>query len=476
MASAESVENTIRQRTAGFTIPAKLQAMNGSITEAIADLLQASPDANTRSVVATGLVFSLWQNMSRRQTPRYPSLLFLRENTQTADPVDSCLKGLATEPSAWKPEVQKSGPFAYGSPELAPQEMCRILAARKKTGPLTLLNKNHIEGLAEAFFAAQQTGFGRGQYRPYSQSWQEEFGFLSDPDEGVILRLESDRDKERFIEHLHSPKLILERGDGIGSGLVMKPKPLALSGSLKVSDWDAVSANRLTFLTRPVICLPHLTDVPIISPTLPRLEYLFTIWGARNPLIKKVSDPSLIPNTALASQYLEVLRHRLIHLNSSYDYSIQRLVRELFSVCQVISKVAATSDSQDTKIREEPILWDLYHNTLRSIAIGVEALTWHRIGFPSKDIDADANKVLTILRDHQSLSPRDIQRKARLSSASLRDRILENLELEGLAKVEGKSVQATAFTDFTEALYQNPKFPAPPSCWQLLQEKQRKAE
>lgn len=89
MASAESVENAIRQRTAGFTIPAKLQAMNGSITEAIADLLQASPDTNTHSVVATGLVFSLWQNMSRSQTPRYPSLLFLRDDTQTADPVDS---------------------------------------------------------------------------------------------------------------------------------------------------------------------------------------------------------------------------------------------------------------------------------------------------------------------------------------------------------------------------------------------------
>lgn len=219
-----------------------------------------------------------------------------------------------------------------------------------------------------------------------------------------------------------------------------------------------------------MIFLPHLGKDAINTPSLPRLDYLFTIWSARNPLIGNVSDPSLMPN-ALAHQYLEILRHRLIHMNSAYDYSVQRLVRELLSVCLDISKVAASSDSENAEGKAEAIRWDLYHNTLRSIAISVEALTWHRIGLPSTGIDADINKVLTLLREKGSLSPRDIQRKARLANATLRDRILERIESEGLMEVDGKTVQATTFSNFTKALYQNPKFHAPPSCWELLKEK-----
>lgn len=210
-----------------FTVPPKLQAMGGSILDAIADLLHATPDANTRSAVATGLVFGLWQKMSRNQTPRYPSLLLLREDKQSTDPIDSLVKALATSPSAWEPKVQKCGPFAFGTLELAPLKMRQMVAARTKTGQLTPINQDHIKQIEDTFYAAQQTGFGTGRHRPYSQAWHEEFGLLSDPNEGVILRLESDYDKEQLKQHLHGPMPVLStaRESGANSRYRRNPSP-----------------------------------------------------------------------------------------------------------------------------------------------------------------------------------------------------------------------------------------------------------
>ncbi|MDQ8190228.1 hypothetical protein [Roseibacillus persicicus] len=459
-----------------FTVPPKLQAMSGSLLEPIAELLRATPDTHIRTAVATSFVFSLWQTMSRGNTPRYPSLLLIREDTKLDDPVDSLIKALVTNPSAWEPRIQERGPFAFGTPESAPIRMRQLVENRKKLGRATPINQDQVKQLEATFFAAQQTGFGTGRYRRYSQSWQKDLGFLSNPDGGLILRLESDEDRKQLKQHLHGLEPVLERGEGIGSGLAMQAKAIAFSGSLGLADWGPISAARLASLSRPVLCLPHFGKDPIRPANFPSLEYLHTVWGSSNSSINKVSDPALTPSSPLAQLYLKALRHRLIHMDATYDYSIQRLVRELYSVCLEISKVAACNESKPSEGKAEAILWDLYHNTLRGIAISVEALTWHRIGFPPTNIDADFNKVLTLLRKNKPLSPRDIQRKGRLSDASYRDRILARLESESLIKVEGKSVQATTFTDFTKALYQNPKFPAPPSCWQLLQQKQRAAE
>ena len=449
-----------------FVLPSKLIDLGESKLKALADFTtQSSKVPDTQTVAITSLVMSFWQSANRNTVPRFPSLLLVRNNTNNDDPVDSSIKSITMDWEYWKPAVQKQGHYIAGSIKGAPSRMKTCIQDHEKIDPQSEFDQQRLAQLEQHFHAAQRTGFGHGRFRPYSQAWHREFGFLSGTDDSVILRLESSNDIKLLHDHLRSEEPLLENGTGIGKGLRSKSKAIALSGSLREKDWDKISASRMTNLGRPLIALPHSTEAPLTVPNKQALSYLCTLWNRAKP--SPVAAPTVLPGSEFCQSYLSHLRQLLFHLPASYDFAIQRMVRELFSVCLEVTKLAASEEEFELN-EPNALMWDLYHHTFRGILIGLESLKWHRLGArPDKDLDL-LNKVLTLVRKNKTISLRDIQRKARLKSAAQRDQLIAKLNSEGLIQIEGKKVNATSFSDFTRTLYTDPRFVRPLSCWELL--------
>lgn len=139
------------------------------------------------------------------------------------------------------------------------------------------------------------------------------------------------------------------------------------------------------------------------------------------------------------------------------------MTRELLSLSNGVVRLAAQLSSTAEPKEVEAILWDLFNHNFRGITLAVYGLAWHGLGVPTLHPDKAA-LILSVLRERGTpMSLRDLQRKPRLTPASLRDTVLKDLQDENLVILNGKTVTAVLYPDFVEKLYRRKDLP-PPVC------------
>ena len=305
-----------------------------------------SKDPATRTAAVSLFVINLCQLAGRRMMARLPSAIVVDAHDLSPAPLDR-LSGWLFGPQKYSgPQVHKEGLFRHGTPEMAPTAMARAIREKQKLGKVTRNNASMHGDREELYFAAQRTGFGYGPCRSYAEAWHEEFRLMTDRNDEVILRIDSPQDRALLRQHVIDGDMRLRQPLGYGAGLELVPKHIALSGFIPASLWDASLARGLVELSLPLVMLPSAAKTPpeIVNPAI-----LGLISSALPRSVNdRVEEPAnLIPDPWFEG-YGRELRRRLRYLPADYDYTMQKLARQLFPVCLRIASWCGTfSGSSD---------------------------------------------------------------------------------------------------------------------------------
>jgi len=430
--------------------------------EVLGDFIHGcSPDPSARTAAVTTLVISLWQVAGRGMSHRLPSLVLLNAQGASPDPVDTVAAQIANDSGAPGPGMRREGAFMCGKPEEAPQAMASAILEKHRMGSPQPYNLQIHQMLEDRFFAAQATGFGAGRTRPYSKAWHETFDLLTDRNDELILRFEGEDDCMELRRHLLEDPAKLQRPTGYGAGLVSVEKRIAISGSLAAGQWDAEIAMKLVEQGLPLVFLPHAVKEPLVTKNLPVLQLLTRLLSKAydSPL----EEPANLPPDKWCEHYGKLLRLRLRELPDTFEYAMQRAVRQLFPVCNRIAVFSGRLSGASTA-EVEALLLDLYKHTLRGMVIGVTGLAWHGVGFATDVSRSELLKVLKYLRDGGPMTKSNLTRHGKVPAAK-RDAMLELFAAEGLVRVDGKMVAATTYPEFVAALCDRKEFPTPENHW-----------
>lgn len=439
-----------------------LEKMGEPLHRVLAEFIHGcSADASTRTVAVTTLVTSCWQLAGRGMSHRLPSLFLLNATGSTPDPIDVLAARLVNERDDTGPRMHREGAFALRKPEEAPTSMASAILEKHNMGepkPHDLQSHQLIE---ERFFAAQKTGFGSSRSRPYSAAWHETFDLLTKRNDEIILRLEGPDDCLTLRQHLLEDAEKLLCPIGYGAGLVPVEKHVSISGSLTPDQWDEVIATKMVALGLPFLFLPHVGKQMLVTDNLPALDSLASMLP--KAFHAPVEEPANLLPVNVFEHYGRHLRKRLRELPGTYEYVMQRMVRQLFPVCSRLANWTGQR-SGATAAEIEALFLDLYGHTLRGMVIGVTGLAWHGLGFDTGAPRAKAVKLLKYLRDKGAMTKSDLMRGAHLTKDQ-RDVLLERFAAEDLVRVDGKFVIATTYPEFVEALYAREAFPEPGNYW-----------
>lgn len=434
--------------------------MNEPLHQVLADLIHGGTgDSASRTVTATTLLFSLWQLAGRGMTHRVPSLVLVNNKGGDPGPMDTLAGSLVNPRVDTGPRLHKDGPFAHGTPEMAPNAMAGAILRyqeRRKHANLPWVPPE-LQMLEARFFAAQDTGFGFGRTRPYAAAWHDIFGLMTDRDCQAILRVETAGDLAKFREHVVSDPQRLRAALGYGPGLELVSKRLCVSGTIAPAQWDAEFAGRAVELGLPLLFLPNPVRESDIATIPPALEFMAAM------LPKAFDEPleepaNLVPGEWFA-HYGELLRTRLRMLPSEYDYAMQRLARQLFPVSLRLTTRAGQLSGASAR-EMEALALDLCAHSLRGLVIGVSGLSWHVLGFDPGCDRSKALKVLDYLRAEGPMSRSDLTRYGKVEKA-MREPLLESFVAEGLVRVDGKMITAITYEEFVSALHARREFPEP---------------
>ena len=421
-----------------------------------------------RTAAVTTLVLSLWQLAGPGMTPTVPSLILLDASGADADPLDGFAARLVAPHGDVAPQTYHEGAFAGGTPEHAPAAMAGALRMRQESGNPASSNAWSPEHLEALYFAAQKTGFGYGTVRPYARVWHDVFGLLTNRDDRILLRLDAEEDRAAFRRHVLETPDTLRSPFGYGAGLSVVAKEFALSGSLASGQWDRELAEGIVDLglAVPLVLLPHAAgEAPLVENT-GVLDYLTGILP--RAFVTPVKEPANLPPVAVFEDYGERLRARLRHLPATFEYVMQRAVRQLYPVCVRLGNWAGRLTPGVTPEEIEALVLDLYGHTLRGLVIAVAGLAWHGLGFDPGVPRPVAARALAYLRVRGAMTRSDFLRGAHLGKAE-RDVLLERLAAEDLVRLDAKTVEAATFREFVDALYARDEFPEPENHWAALE-------
>lgn len=435
-----------------FTIPDGLRQLSKPKVDALLDFATScSEDPNTRTIAVTTLALTLWQLAGANTARTFPSLLLINSSPDQPSLGAQVSNTLLNLNGDTTPRVQKDGPFAYGTIEDAPTKMAASVhhfhhSAKHTQG---VVGKKSFQHFRDDYYAAQKTAFGYGRSRPYADSWSEHFGLISDRDDIVTLRLATDRDIALFQHHLGDGKTLCPP-KGIGGPLSMVPKRIALAGALAPEQWDFATASHLLELGLPVIALPDLGKGSLPASSWPPVEFLASMWPQAQP--SQIGPAVQFSTNTESNRRYQRLRRRLHHLPANYEYTILTLARELISMCYSLVSLAASHSPKESQPKIGEAIQKLHDETLRGITLGVESLTWHGLGVSTSHPPKLVTKTLQVVREKGSLSLRDLQRTARISTATTRDEILAALEDAGVIRVKDKIATAATFSEFSHEL------------------------
>jgi hypothetical protein len=433
--------------------------------KALADLVHNHPeDSASRTVTTTTLLLSLWQLAGQGMTRRVPSLVLVNTHGEQAGPMDALAASLVNPQMDTGPRLHKEGPFAQGTPEMAPNAMAgAILRYRERrmhaNMPWVL---PELQMLEARYFAAQDTGFGYGRTRPYAMAWHDLFGWMTNTDCQAILRVESADDLAMFRKHVVDDPQRLQAALGYGPGLEMVSKRLCLSGAISPERWDAEFAGRAVELGLPLLFLPEAVSGPDTAAIPPALEFMLALLP--KAFHEPMEDPANLIEGEWFSHYGKLLRTRLRMLPPEYDYAMQRLARQLFPVSLRLTAWAGHW-SGASAAECEALALDLCAHALRGVTIGVASLAWHGLGFDTSCDQTKALKALDYLRTKGPMTLSDLTRHGKVKKA-VRGSLLERFVAEDLVRVDGKVVAPTTYEEFAAALYARNEFPEPTNHWE----------
>ena len=438
-----------------------LLAMAEGKPRMLADFLHAcSPDSSTRTMAAATLALTLWQRMGRSSTPVLPSMLLVNAGAAAADPLDALANTLATGMDSKEPQKVGTGAFACGTPELARTAVVNAVEQRKLLGDVGPNNEAEIRSWEKRFHDARRTGYGSGLAAHYAGAWHEKLGWLTDPCDTAILRLDRPEDHAAFREDaLTRPERLL-RPQGPDQHLYRANKTLAVSGSLPEAEWNSELVCGLVELGLPMFFLPHAGGKPLVggeSLKLKAMTFTSGIVGYQGG--RQMIAEARLPDDPWVRHYEDQLRRRLHRLPGAYEFSVLRAVRELAPVCvRIVEQFAAPGTSVSELLR---IYGDLYSMALHGIVIGVAGLAYHGLGIGPWDQRGALVEVLQYLRQAGPISRRDFQRKFRVRKVDGRDALLGQLAAEGLVYLEAKMITAVPLSAFVRALHAREEFPEP---------------
>ncbi len=428
----------------------------------------SSPDPATRTMAAAMLSLTCWQRTGRSATPALPSVLLVNAGAAAVDPLDALANDLATGLDRKDPAKVGTGAFAGGTPEMALTAVVTSVKLREHLGTPGPNNQAQIQALEQRFHAARTTGYGSGIAAYYAGAWNKELGWMTDPCDAAILRLDRPEDHAAFREDVrkHPERLIAPQSPGRHLGTM--DKSLAISGSLGPKAWDGVLVHDLIDLGLPLFFLPHLASDPLVRGGDPLAMTLLSVAlgnfangvaGRPAPIVAR----SQLMGGDWIRHYERVLRSRLRELPGAYEFAVLRAVRELGPVCAMIVEEAAAPGTPTRDLVK--ICGDLHEMAFRGIVIGVASLAYHGLGFPTGQAPRAILEVLSHLREAGSLSRRDLLRKYPVLKSESRDRLLARLAAEGLIALGPRQITAVPLADFIRALHQRPEFPEPRYLW-----------
>lgn len=421
----------------------------------------SSPDPNERTIVVTSLVTSLCQLCGRGMMRRMPSTLIVNAHDLHQEPID-ILAGLLIPPASEPVSGLCRHPgFLGGSAKDAPSAMAQAIMMKGRLGAVTPISAATHQGWSDRFFTAQSAGFGSGPGRPYAKAWHETFELMTDRGNELILRIASPEDRMRFREDVVEGARRLRKPVGYGSNLTLVSKHIGISGSLTSREWDAPFASALIDLGLPLLMLPSLaTSGPWTQDAILK----FIAGSMPQAFTEPVEEPANFLQTPWFDHYGEALRKRLRHLPGTYEYSMQKLARQLYPACVRIADWCGSFSNADTK-DIEALAKDLCGHSLRGLVLGVAGLSWHGLGIDTVFGREEFLRVLDYLRRHGPMTKSDLLRRGHVNDRKTRDKLVECFEAEGLARVDGKMVEATTYLEFVEALYSRKELPKPEDYW-----------
>ena len=222
-----------------WTPPSQLTQLTEPPHQALARFIHGcSPDPAIRTASTTALVLSFWQLRGINLATRVPSLLLVQPEEAGNDPIDSLVKELVYNEEDNKPRVQKTGTFMHGSIDLARRVMANRYGLRQSIrpipgdGPMTDLQQLEARNAEEKFHAASITAHGFGYCRPYAEAWHADYGLLTDQDGKIILRLNTDKDRDALLDDVGNNPAKLVFPQGVGRHLFPVDKSVCLSGAV----------------------------------------------------------------------------------------------------------------------------------------------------------------------------------------------------------------------------------------------------
>jgi len=431
----------------------RLEQLAAKSHEVLAEFIHGcAQDHNDRTVAVTTLVMTLWQLAGRRMSHRLPSLVLVNAHGYATDPNDMLASHFLAAAGSDGPRIFHEGYFMGGTPAQAPA-MAGAIRDKPKLGAVTSGNASIHTDLENRYFDAQRTGFGYGPARAYAEAWHDAFALITDRDGELVLRLDSSDDREAFLHDVIEDPERVRAPVGYGPGLELVPKTTAISGSISAGKWNADLARGIVDLGLPMLVLPSLAQNAPVTDNLPVFE-LFASTLPSSFKMPVVEPANFLPDPWF-NVYRDELRRRLRYLPADYEYSIHKLGREIFPVCERIAVWSASGASP----REVEALWlELCMHTLRGIVLSVAGLAWCGLGF---DPGAEALRGLGYLRAKGPMTKSEWNRLAHIDDKEMRDGFVERFADEGLMRVEGKTITAMTYREFVEGLYAREQLPQP---------------
>jgi len=424
--------------------------MHRSMTNPMADLEQfirgCSEDPVTRVMSVTALVLALCQAAGPAMMTQPPGFLLIRADDSETDPIDGLMRDMT---GTSKP-----------SPRPAPEEFERnrrtmkaAMAQMQDGGASGAIDdyfgfaRTQNEQLAATFHSAMRNNCGTGRVGWYANRRDPEFGWCTDRTRHAILRVERSEDWLQLMEdiRLHPERLV--HPVGYGSQMVEQEMKLSLAGSLPAAEWQTDLAEGVVDHALPVLFLPHTADKELVLPADRAIEWLGIALAA-----EATGSPDRSVNAyerlgQILGGKLELrlapIRDRLRHFPSDYEFFVMRSLRELVMCCsRLVGIVAPKATTYEELSRMIELLYD---HVLHGVRLGVEALGWHGYGFACPGGVKPAQRVFAAIREHGSMSKRELQRDQQWLTAESRDAILDALVQEGLIERFENQIRALPF-------------------------------
>ncbi|MFZ9935681.1 MAG: hypothetical protein ACO3JG_01335 [Luteolibacter sp.] len=427
-----------------------------------------SEDPVTRVMATTAVVLALCQTAGPTMVSQPPGFLLLHAGDEPVDPIDAVMKTLVGMiPPTPRPESET---FERNRRVMKSALLQKLLSAEQARTMMDFFGLQERERcpLVEAFQNAMTENHGQGRAGWYADRCDEEFGWVTDATGHSIMRLDREEDLQRFREDLRMNPAQLIHPTGYGADMRQETKRLSIAGSVSVADWDDHLANGIVCNALPVLFLPHAACEPLVTPGELAMEWIGIALAGE--AVESTATPveayerlDLI-KPSWVKERINRLRERLHHFPADYEFFVMRSVRELLPCCRRLVGITAPAGSPEEE--QLNLTFDLFSYVLQGVCLGVEALGWHGYGFESRGETDGMRRVLRAIREHGSLSRRDLQRHQQWLTAATRDEILGALTREGLIMIAGNEITVRPFADYWRHILRRAFNGLPEPLWQ----------